>query len=330
MNQRGETRNGARVTAPSRLHFGLFRLPPAGDARTEERYFGGIGLMVRKPGVVVTARPADQWSTAGPLSERAMQFAQRVSSQPLAVRVEQCAPEHVGLGTGTQLGLATATAAAVATGQEIDPPGLARRLGRGRRSALGLHGFAQGGFLVEGGKRSAEAISPLIVRADFPGHWAVLLIVPGAAVGLSGLDEQAAFTGLAARPLDGPLTDRLCRLVLLDLLPALADQDLDAFGESLFAFNRGVGEMFAPWQGGIYTHPRTAHLIDRLRGLGVRGVGQSSWGPAVFAIVAETEAQNLANWLIRHGDLASHEIILTQAAPQGGQISTAIEGVSRA
>ena len=61
-----------RVTAPSRLHFGLFHVPAAGlthwpgpddEPGLPVRSFGGVGLMIDRPGVVVTVRPAVDFSS---------------------------------------------------------------------------------------------------------------------------------------------------------------------------------------------------------------------------------------------------------------------------
>jgi predicted sugar kinase len=48
--------------------------------------------------------------------------------------------------------------------------------------------------------------------------------------------------------------------------------------------------MFAPWQHDLYAHPRVAALVQVLRAAGVRGVGQSSWGPAVCAVLENDAA----------------------------------------
>src|SRR5437870_9876775 len=75
-----------RVTAPSRLHFGLFHVPNAAfthwpgidaEAGLPMRAFGGVGLMIDQPGVVVTVRPADTWQVEGPLASRAQAAALR-------------------------------------------------------------------------------------------------------------------------------------------------------------------------------------------------------------------------------------------------------------
>ncbi len=177
-----------RVVAPSRLHFGLFHVPPGGEARSDKRAFGGVGLMIDSPGVVVTAKPADSWQFEGSLASRAQEFAMRYTMslpaaerRPFQVLVERCPAEHTGLGVGTQLGLAVAKALAVAGGQEeCSSAELAVRVGRGERSAIGVHGFDLGGLIVEGGKQPGEDISPVVAHVELPHAWRVVLLTPPA------------------------------------------------------------------------------------------------------------------------------------------------------
>ncbi len=61
--------------------------------------------------------------------------------------------------------------------------------------------------------------------------------------------------------------------------------DLDGFGEAVFEFNRRAGEPFAAAQGGAYAGPEVEAVVATIRGQGVKGVGQSSWGPSVFSVV---------------------------------------------
>ncbi|HZT83636.1 MAG TPA: hypothetical protein VFA26_25625, partial [Gemmataceae bacterium] len=190
-----------RVVTGSRLHFGLFTLAPPGRwpdlpgaPAHPARRFGGVGLMVEAPGVRLAVEPAAAWSAEGPLAERALAFARRFAGSlppgsvpPHHVHVERAAPEHAGLGTGTQLGLATARALAVSSGLPgMAAEELADRVGRGARSALGVHGFAQGGFLVEAGQGPAGGISPLVARAVFPEEWRVVVALPAGEPGLHG------------------------------------------------------------------------------------------------------------------------------------------------
>ena len=50
-----------RLTAPSRLHFGLLAWGP-----NAPRQFGGVGLMVDHPGLTITTEPATRWTADGP------------------------------------------------------------------------------------------------------------------------------------------------------------------------------------------------------------------------------------------------------------------------
>jgi beta-ribofuranosylaminobenzene 5'-phosphate synthase len=191
---------------------------------------------------------------------------------------------------------------------------LAVRVGRGERSAIGIHGFDRGGLIVEGGKHAGESISPLIGRFELPGDWAILLFTqPGKTNWHSGM-ERTAFAALGRH---GPLaaqTDAICRVVLTGLLPALVSADLEAFGEALYELNARAGDMFAPVQGGRYGSPEVAACVARLRAAGVRGVGQSSWGPTVFAVVRQDEVDSITRAL---SDLRATQAQVSNGAAVG-------------
>ena len=278
-----------RVTAPSRLHFGLLNVPTAGSPR-EERRFGGIGLMIDQPGTIVSVQPADTWRFEGPLASRAQVFAHRLLAStglpipPLQVLVKRCPEEHAGLGVGTQLGLAVAKAIAVESGLSVlDATDLAVLIDRGERSAVGVHGFDRGGLIVEPGKRESESLSPLLSCIRLPEDWRVAVFVPRGGPSWHGSQEEGAFANATSTG----LTASLCDLALRELLPAAAAGDLPAFGEAVHHFNRRAGLPFAAAQGGEYSSPEVAETIARIRALGVPCAGQSSWGPAVFAIVPD-------------------------------------------
>ena len=299
-----------RVTTGSRLHFGLIAAGAGGPRR-----FGGVGLMVDEPPLVVAAEHANEWSAEGPLADRALAFARRLPqparARPLRLIVESAPPEHVGLGSGTQLGLAVARAAATAWGIDMPVAELARHVGRGHRSGLGVHGFEQGGFLVDGGKRGDDELAPLLLRAVFPEPWRIVLARPAGSVGLHGAAEQRVFAEME----NTEHGDRLCRLVLLGMLPALAERDLTQFGEALHEYNRRAGEGFATAQGGHYAGAAVTELVEWFRSQGVRGVGQSSWGPTLFAIAADPEeADQLQGRLLRKANI---EVVVTAARNEG-------------
>lgn len=320
-HERPEDMNQPRdiiVHTGSRLHFGLLNLGAS------PRQFGGVGLMVHEPGLRVRVTPAERWSSEGPSAERALDCAREWSSATRSeccfhVAVEKCPPEHVGLGTGTQLGLAVARALAKATDRKLDAIELAKCIGRGQRSALGIHGFAQGGFLIEGGKGERTAIAPLLARVDFPEDWPMLLVIPRNRQGTHGVSESQAIARLVNEAPSQDV-DALCRLVLLGMLPALHERDLPAFSEALYEFNRRAGEMFRPIQGGTYGHPQTAEIVHWLRQHGTRGVGQSSWGPTVFAIIENGHAAEIVHKLQQAFELAADEVIVTSGQNEGASL----------
>lgn len=321
-----------RVVAPSRLHFGLLHIPNQGTQRPmfddtlqhPLRSFGGVGLMVEDPGLALRVEPADAWSASGAHGPRVVAFAQQFmhtlpsdQQRTFHITVEHAPPEHTGLGVGTQLALATAKALAYACGLDTwNARELAQRVGRGERSAIGIHGFEAGGLIVEAGKHVHESISPLVVQQAFPEEWSILLFTPERATDWHGHRERQAFAKLQQLGPSMTETDTLCRLVLMGMLPALANRDLEQFGAAVYEFNARVGDHFSAAQGGRYGSPAIAATIARIRSLGVEGVGQSSWGPTVFAIVHADEVARLGAYF---SDVPHHA---TRASVHGASVWT--------
>lgn len=284
-----------RVVTGSRLHFGLFHVPVDGLTHwpdgTPVRKFGGVGMMLEGPEIAVSVEASTTGEATGPLAERALGFARRVADRGVSLRVtvERCPPEHVGLGVGTQLGLAVGAAVVGELGKALDFPGIAKLVGRGERSGIGVHGFASGGFLVDGGKVEGAGIAAPVCRLDWPAGWPIVLARPRVTVGCHGDRERAAFA--RSRTSDSAIrtTEKLCRLALLGLVPALRDRDFPGFSTAILEFNRTAGEPFAADQGGVYASPESDVLIRLIRDFGIAGAGQSSWGPTVFAICSDPD-----------------------------------------
>jgi beta-RFAP synthase len=326
------------IRASSRLHFGLLSLftgdtwpNELGEQVLPARRFGGAGLMIQEPGIELTVEPAAKWSAHGALAERALKYARRFAEamapdivRPHHLEIHRAGPEHVGLGVGTQLGVAVARGLAVSFGlPDLDAVKLARQMGRGRRSGIGVHGFAQGGFLVEAGHRSADVVPPVVARVDFPENWRVVLILPPWGAGLHDREEEEAFANLGHRKMELEPTENLCRLVLLGMLPALQEDDLYAFGEALYDFNLRAGQMFAAIQGGPYASREVAELVNFVRRQGIRGVGQSSWGPVVFAITEDhARAADLAGRIHQHFRLEAANVLVTAACNHGAVVES--------
>jgi beta-ribofuranosylaminobenzene 5'-phosphate synthase len=295
------------VEAPARLHFGVLDLHGGLGRR-----FGGMGAAIPTPSLLLEAARASEVEAHGPDAERVAGFARRFLSQyghrgGVHLRVHRAIPAHVGLGSGTQLGLAVARAVAELYELPTVTRELARTVDRGRRSAIGTWAFESGGFILEGGRRpGSDELAPLLARYEIPPTWRYVAVIPAAAPGLSGDAEADAFRQLPLPDLRD--VERVAHLVLMRLLPGLVERDLEAFGGALSEIQRITGAWFAAAQGGVFVPGPTAALIGRLAEAGAAGVGQSSWGPTVYAIVDGAErgrelARLASGWLGGRGSV---------------------------
>lgn len=318
------TLRNCRVTvmAPARLHMGFMDLN-GGLGRS----FGSLGLTISALATVVEAEAATTMSVDGPETERVLKIAQHLADlhqRPVGARitVKQAIPAHVGLGSGTQLAMAVGTALAQVNGWQLTPRTIAEVSSRGARSGIGIGAFEVGGFLVDGGKAPGDTLPPqIIAHAAFPETWRVMLIFDQRRAGIHGSQEASAFRALPPFPADAAA--HLCRLVMMQLLPALAEEDFARFGDAVGTLQRVVGDHFAPAQGGRFTSPAVTEVLAWLESEGIAGVGQSSWGPTGFAILAcEQQAQALLSRArARWGDVAELSFMLCEGRNSGARIS---------
>ncbi|MCC3245301.1 GHMP kinase [Methylocystis sp. WRRC1] len=278
----------ASVTATARLHLGFLDMNGGLG-----RKFGGLGLSLDSPATRLTLTRAPANRVEGPESERAARLLEKAQAALTpdarhSLVVHEAIPAHSGFGSGTQLALAVAAALRRLEDLPHDPAADAAMTSRGARSGLGAGLFATGGVVVDGGRGPQTKTPPVIARAEFPEDWRVLLVSDPTAVGLHGSDEREAFATLP--PLSEAASGELCRLVLMQALPALAERELAPFGAAVTRIQEIVGDYFAPAQGGRrYTSAKVEQLVAGLLAEGATGVGQTSWGPTGFAFV-ESEA----------------------------------------
>lgn len=241
--------------------------------------------------------------------------------------VERAIPEHAGLGSGTQLGLAIGFAIATLYRLDLSVREVATVVERGQRSGIGVGAFESGGFLVDGGRGEREELPPIVSRVEFPGDWRIVLVFDCVARGLHGEAENAAFKSLPA--FGETDADRLCRLVLMQALPALMEQDLNTFRNAIGELQRVTGDYFAPAQGGRYSSPRVGRMLAWMEDQGIGGVGQSSWGPTGFAVVGSAaEAATLVRAAMNDSGLAGDLELMICAGRNRGGLVEAIESAS--
>lgn len=307
------------VTATARLHFGF--LDPSGGSAYP---FGSFGLSLDRPSTRVSLQRAETFAVSGQESERAAGYLKAIVescgiARTYRLHVHQAIPPHAGLGSGTQLALAVGSAFAAAEGFTLSPQEIAKRLGRGARSGIGIATFEAGGAVLDSGPRDG-ALPELVARVPFPEGWRALLIFDPEVKGLDGPSEVAAFEALPAFP--DAEANALRTRIMERALPALEHSDFAAFCAEVGHLQDVMGAYFAPLQGGAYTSPRVADLLGWLRGQGITGLGQSSWGPTGFAFAPSAETSEAL--LHAAKARAPHEglrFTLAQGRNQGAEIS---------
>jgi beta-ribofuranosylaminobenzene 5'-phosphate synthase len=278
------------VTAPARLHMGFIDLSGALG-----RHFGSIGVALNELATRLTVAGADQRIISGPSAARAEKCLTALCEafdvpDTLEINIESAIPEHVGLGSGTQMSLAIGAALNAFYDLGLNIRDIAKVMVRGLRSGIGIGVFEQGGLVVDGGRGEHTITPPLLARMAIPDAWRFILVFDKRGQGLHGLQEIQAFQELPLFPRRE--AEQLCYLLLMQALPAVAENDIVRFGEVITRLQRSVGEHFAAVQGGIYTSPDVAAAMQWLAEQGAVAVGQTSWGPTGFCMVNGIDRAN--------------------------------------
>lgn len=310
------------VEAPARLHLGFLDLNGGLGRR-----FGSLGLTIDGLSTYLSARRSDLFAAEGPESGRALDFAKSFATASgfvggAHVRVHEAIPGHAGLGSGTQMALAVGTALDRLSESGTGSRAIARLLGRGRRSGIGIGAFEDGGFIVDCGRgdQSQGEIPPLALRLPFPEDWRILLVFDQRAQGLHGASELRAFAELPEFPESA--AGHLCRILLMQVVPGLLESSLAPVAEGIAEIQRVVGDHFAPAQGGRFASPEVSAALEWAVDQGFPGVGQSSWGPTGFVL---TQDADQARWLERglkgrFGELSSLRYRVVRGRNSGARI----------
>ena len=119
----------------------------------------------------------------------------------------------------------------------------------------------------------------------------------------------------------------LHRRITQSALPALVARDFTTFCDEVGHLQAAMGGYFAPLQGGPYASAKVSEALAWLRGQGVSGLGQSSWGPTGFAFApSEADGQALLKGLraeVRHRGLSFE---LAHGRNEGAKIEISVDG----
>lgn len=275
------------VETGARLHFGFVNMVPG-----RGRLFQSLGVGVDRPVTRISVDRAASVECGDPeVAAFARDAVAYLDVPGAAVTIEDSPPRHAGFGSGTQLALTTLAAIAVVYGCNVDVRDAAPALGRARRSGVGVATFERGGFIFDAGRDQAAdrgegddcswTVPPVILDRPLPPEWRFVTVLPAVERGLSGDEERAGIEHVmaAANPAIG---DRIAAIVAARLLPALATADARSFGHALSRIDGLNGRWFEAAQSDAY-HPAVGPVVSALQAApAIFGVGQSSWGPAVY------------------------------------------------
>ena len=246
--------NKVILSTPARLHFGLLDLN--GEIG---RIDGGVGLALESPHTLIEAEKAEQVTAeCGDEPE----ITQRVVAAMDAVRehlgiggahinIRERPLAHVGMGSATQTLLGAGHALCKLYGVEKTSVEVAKLVGRGGTSGIGVEAVQSGGFILDAGHsfRRGENSKheytpsgasagfeppPVLARYDFP-DWDVLVAVP-LGEGASGLREVTIFKVVCPIPL-GEVRE-MCHILLMQMMPAVLEGDLEMFGRAMEDFQK--------------------------------------------------------------------------------------------
>lgn len=317
--------NMIKVVSPSRLHLTLI------DLNAElGRVDGGAGIALESPCLEISATEDDTIEVFGDpfLAGRMRKAAEALlpAGKGIRLHINDSLPGHVGLGSGTQAALSTAAAVNKIYGLGKSVRELAVAVGRGGTSGIGVAAFENGGFILDGGHKfkdkgafSPSAAShvppgPVLFRRNFP-DWPIVLVIPNSK-GAHAEEEVNIFKKCCPIPLAE--VQEICHVILMQMLPALVEEDLESFGR---AINHFQITGFKRKEVELQSRP-VLDIMEYMRDNGASGAGISSFGPVVYGIVGSAgEGKRLRQEAQRMLDESlGGKVLLTKAKNHGADI----------
>lgn len=290
------------VKAGYRLHLGFYRYLDGGLA------YGSIGMALEEPFLELrlsSYSDDSRLSLRAPTEEAKEAVAKVVKSLGLAsgtLELSGYVKHHVGLGSITRIYLTTAIGSSIVLRMtDLNLEDLLVRLGRCKYSCTGYYTLMYGGLAVDTGVKLLEGGTPkLLALLRFPRSWYVVLAIPEGR-GLRETEEE----GYMKNPTPIDEQKDLYR-ALVELMTGVRLEKIDLFVSGVETIQKVAGKYFLQAQGGVFSSPYGDAIARIMAESGLRGVGQSSWGPAIYGftdsyVIAEIARRNILSNLNRLG-----------------------------
>ncbi|NWG09399.1 MAG: hypothetical protein HXX80_03665 [Nitrososphaerales archaeon] len=320
------------IKTPSRLHMTLIDLNGSLG-----RIDGGVGIALERPKVAleselmnvgILVEGDDDGRTLGIVNTVLKNYGLKGG---IHIKVLEKYDEHVGLGLGTQLSLATAFSIAKLHGICVGPKELAKVVGRGGTSGIGVAAFETGGMIVDGGhtfgqdkqkqsflpsSASKAPPAPIISRLDFPEDWLIVLATPKENQRIHGSLEVELFSKNCPIPISE--VQALSHIILMKLLPSVVTKDVAEFGEAV-SLMQGIG--FKKIELNLQSN-RVKEVMTVMAETGAYGVGLSSFGPTLYTVVDSIKKAKAIAKAAEDGMKETGGVVLiTKANNKGAEVS---------
>ncbi|ABR55187.1 beta-ribofuranosylaminobenzene 5'-phosphate synthase family [Methanococcus vannielii SB] len=323
-----------KLTSPSRIHMGLIDLN--GNLG---RVDGGLGVAIDYPNFKIEGLESDEIEIDFKvkieekdkidIERRILDSARKVLSKigenGIKLTVNGVIPAHSGLGSGTQISLSTGKITSLVYGHEINAENLAKITGRGGTSGIGVASFEKGGYIIDSGHSfgigkdkfdfQPSSVSenvrpaPVIFRHDF--NWDIVLTMPKGEQ-IYGEREVDMFKKYC--PILESETEKICRIILMKMIPSVIENDLDSFG---FCINELQKLGFKKAEVKLQS-PAIKNMLEKLQKISYSGI--SSFGPTIYSLGDKKTIIEASNeYFDIHG--IDGEIISTRANNTGFELT---------
>jgi len=265
------------VKAGYRIHMGFYRF------LDEPFIYGSLGAAIEIPQFTLTVKECDKLSIEAS-SDYAKELIKHVSDylgvRDVCVSLSGYVKHHVGLGSTTRIVMAALVGITTLKRMDVNVIDLAFKLGRGKVSSVGIYSFMYGNLVVDTGfkvSNSSRGYPKPLVIIPIPRDWYVVIALPEDRIGLREDEENKILSNVEVFHDQSDLYKHV-----VTLMTAAMHKDFKLFSESLRNIQLLTGKYFSKYQGGIFCCDVSYDIIKIMEENGIKGVGQSSWGPTVY------------------------------------------------
>jgi beta-RFAP synthase len=266
------------VTTPSRIHLGFY-----GINNNYGYTYGSLGLAVNYFHTCVSISKSKRFNTniSKKIINPILEFIKlKKIPNKFTINILENAPEHVGLGSGSQTTLSIGKALSNFFDLDMTLSEIANIFKRGKRSGIGIATFNKGGFVVDCCKK--EGLHPeTLFHSKFPSDWRIILLNDNNLKGSFGNKESNFFK----KKISNSHNSDLSHIVIRGIIPSIIYKDFSNFSRNITEFQEITSKLYKEKQTDMFLSPQISKIMKYIKRFNNIGIGQSSWGPISYIFV---------------------------------------------